>query len=131
MKDVLFILSKSDGMSRTQIMRTVERNRWNRLAKRSTAPTMRYITDLIPLDKTRVSYDRTFRRLRELGLIERGFPSDRRLSSWYSGTILEGYFYVLTDKGRREAEEIIEEILKPLLRYSDMLTNVADQELEI
>lgn len=131
MKDVLFILSKSDGMSRTQIMRTVEGNRWNRLAKRSTAPTMRYITDLIPLDKIRVSYDRTFRRLRELGLIERGFPSDRRLSSWYSGTILEGYFYVLTDKGRREAEEIIEEILKPLLRYSDMLTNVADQELEI
>jgi hypothetical protein len=82
--------------------------------------------ELIPLDKVRVSYDRTFRRLRELGLIEGGFPSELPSLSLYSGTLWGGYFYTLTDKGRREAEEIMEGILKPLLRYSNMLINASD-----
>ena len=126
MKDIVFLLSKTDGMYRSQIIRAIEGKRWNKIAKRSTAESMRDITELLPLDKVRVSYDRTFKRLRELGLIEGGFPSELPPLSPYSGTLLGGYFYILTNRGRREAEDIMEGILKPLIRYSDMLINAAD-----
>jgi hypothetical protein len=119
MKDILFVLSRTDGMTRSDIIWTIEGKRWEKITRRSTAS----YDELIPLDRVRVSYDRTFRRLRELGLIEGGFPSELPPLSPYSGTLWGGYFYTLTDNGRREAEEIIEGILKPLMRYSDMLEN--------
>jgi len=118
MKDILFLLSRNNSMTRSHVICAIERERWNNITKQSPVS-----DELILLDKVRVSYDRTFRQLRELGLIEGGFPSDRGRLSPYNGTLWRGYVYILTDKGRDEAEEIMEEILKPLLRYSDMLIN--------
>ena len=37
-----------------------------------------------------------------------------------------GYFYKLTDKGKMEAEEIIETLLNPHMRYSDILVNALE-----
>jgi hypothetical protein len=120
MKDILFLLSRWDTLPRTHIIYSIERKRWNKITRPSPIA-----SDLIPLEKVRVSYDRTLRRLRELELIEGGFPPELPPLSGYAGTLWTGYFYKLTDKGRKEAEEIIERILKPLIRYSDMLINAA------
>ena len=124
MKDILFILSKTDSMTRSDIICVIEGKRWEKITTRSPV-----VSERIPLDKVRVSYDRTLRRLRELGLIEGGFPSERPPLSPYSGTLWRGYVYVLTGDGRREAEEIVNRILKPLMRYSDMLIDSADPKL--
>jgi hypothetical protein len=123
MKSILFLLSKIDGITRNHIICAIEGERWNEVAKRSTAKSMRFIDELLPLDKVRVSYDRTFRRLRELGLIEGGFPSELPPLSPYAGTLWRGYSYTLTDKGRKEIEDIVERVLDPLMRYCDMLMN--------
>jgi hypothetical protein len=124
MKDILFILSKMDDMTRNDIICALEGKQWEKITKRSSVS-----PELIPLDRVRVSYDRTFRRLRELGLIEGGFPSERPPLSPYSGTLWGGYVYTLTGDGIKEAEEIVKRILKPLMRYSDMLIDAADPKL--
>jgi hypothetical protein len=71
MKDILFVLSKMDGITRSDIIYVIEGKEWKRITKKSGVANVR-----IPLDKIRVSYDRTLKRLKELGLIKGGFPQN-------------------------------------------------------
>ena len=55
-------------MSRNHIVFSMEGERWLDITKPAWASHERLL-----LDKVRVSYDRTLKRLRELGLVEGGF----------------------------------------------------------
>ena len=124
MKDILLLLSKNKVMTRNRIVYSIERERWDKISKPS--PIVYQGRERILIDKVRVSYDRTFKRLRTLGLIEGGFPPELGRLSFYRGTLWRGYLYTLTEKGRNEAKEILGEVLKPLERHSRLLTNARE-----
>ena len=124
MKDILSLLSKSEHMTRNHIVYSIERERWDKISKPS--PIVYGGRERVLVDKVRVSYDRTLKRLRNLGLIEGGFPPERGRLSLYRGTLWRGYLYKLTDKGRTEAQEILSEMLKLLKRRSRILMNALE-----
>ena len=118
MREILLVLLKYKHMTRNHIVYSIGRQRWDDITELSSVSKNRILTD-----KIRVSYDRTLRRLRELGLIEGGFPPELRPLSPYRGTLWGGYLYMLTDRGRTEAEKIQSRRLSPLEKYSEILMN--------
>lgn len=116
MKKILFLLSKNDSMTRNDIVYAIEKEQWNRITKTSSAHGERLL-----IDKVRVSYDRTLKRLTDLGFVEGGFPAGLGRLSPYRGTLWRGYLYTITPKGRMQTQEIIRKTLKPLEEYSSTL----------
>ena len=115
MKDILLILYKTENLTRNDIIVCLEEKRDEVLVKSSVS------SEYILKDKIRVSYDRTFRRLKELELLEGSFPSELRRLSPYQGTLWRGYVYRLTSKGRMMAEKIRRELLESVEHYSFIL----------
>ena len=54
------------GFTRNMIIYAIEAERWDKITYLGSSSTP------IPLEKVRVSYDRTLKRMRELGLIKGG-----------------------------------------------------------
>lgn len=120
MKEILLLLLKADQLTRNGIVFHLERktlfsSNEEVFVKSSVS------TEYLLSDKFRVSYDRTFKYLREYGLIKGGFPSELRPFSSYHGTLWRGYLYELTPKGKIKAEEIRTKLLNSIERYSLIL----------
>jgi hypothetical protein len=122
MKEILFLLSRTGEykLTRNHIIHAIEREKWLENTKESTVEKERLLKDSV-----RVSYDRTFAKLKKLGLIEGGFMGYTPFS-FYEGTLYRGHLYILTEKGREMADEIIKEILEPINRFDKLFNDLSD-----
>lgn len=123
MKEILFLLAQyNEGMTRNSIVHAIEIEKWTENTERSSCSSERILKDSV-----RVSYDRTLLKLRKLELVEAGFPKDLRPMSFYDGTKWRGFFYTLTEEGKKKANEIILEIFKPVNRLNQLILNVLEE----
>ena len=115
MREILLLLYKSGELTRNDIVFHLEKERKEALIRSS------FASEYLLTDKYRVSYDRTLKHLKELGLIKGGFPSELLPLSPYQGTLWRGYLYELTTEGKTKAERIRAELLDSIERYSFVL----------
>jgi hypothetical protein len=118
MKEILFLLSRSEdySLTRNHIVHAIEIEKWVENTKEASVRGERLL-----IDSVRVSYDRTLAHLKKLGLIKGKFPKDLRPLSPYMGTLWRGYCYTLTEKGKVKADEILQEIMKPVSRLNQLI----------
>jgi hypothetical protein len=81
MREILLLLYKSGELTRNDIVFHLEKERKKALIRSS------FASEYLLTDKYRVSYDRTLKHLKELGLIKGGFPSELLPLSPYQGTL--------------------------------------------
>jgi DNA-binding transcriptional ArsR family regulator len=115
MKLILFILCKNVELTRNDIVTILEKKRGSVFVK------SRCSNEFVLVNKTRVSYDRTLKRLRELELVEGGFPEELSPFSPYKGTLWQGFLYRLTPKGKLVAQKLKNELLESVEYYSLVL----------
>jgi hypothetical protein len=77
------------------------------------------LRDFIPANSVRVTFDRTFKNLKTLGLIET--EQEQPYRSPYLGTFLHGYSYQLTVNGQLFATKLKKEIEKQIEEYWDLI----------
>lgn len=115
MKEILLLLYRAGKLTRNDIVLHLEEKRDEVFVRSSVA------SEYLLSDKSRVSYDRTLRHLKESGLIKGGFPSELLPLSPYQGTLWRGYLYELTSEDRMKAEELRTKLLDSIERYSFIL----------
>jgi len=123
MKEILILLAQSPdfGMYRTNIIHSIEKEEWMKKTKKSSIIDRRVLVDSV-----RVSYDRTLAKLKRMRLIEGGWSKDVVPLSPYMGTLWSGQCYTLTAEGKRVATEIIQDVLKQVLRFNQLILNGLD-----
>jgi hypothetical protein len=108
MTDILLLLLREEQLNRDQIISYIrEHPDFVRTTSNS--------SEFVASPKERVSFDRTFKRLRELGFLE-GSPR-APYTGHYIGTFWHGYEYRLTKKGELQARRIKKKVKRFIEEY--------------
>jgi hypothetical protein len=112
MKKVILLLLREGLLNRDQIISYFEGNVRTRGSKI-------FPSEMIPSTDARVTFDRTFKILKALGLIEAKHEQPYR--SQYLGTFLHGYSYQLTENGILFGTKLKETIRADIEEHWDLV----------